>query len=325
MTRLYVIFCLLPFTVWGIDRVELHQMLLATATNQGPAYLAARNAIIGMDAKVLPLLVSASHDRDLSWQQKLAARICYERMSRGDEIQALREHDWLSYPPYLPLDQLMALETSQTNSGANVQRITTRGRNSILWTPAGEMRKYVMPKCKELGLWYYYIELTWKNTGECAIFRQHKDVKFNLLWPGWCRGVLKDQPEDVWLRLAILERLQNDPTLEDRENLEFYREFLRGGCEVSILVDRFDAYFEREATGMESYQGERAKTYLRLFQPIFACADSRHADLLEKFISEHPALAELKLKVAEVRARPAPVAKAEPAFRLGTNVVAVAP
>ena len=53
-------------------------------------------------------------------------------------------------------------------------------------------------------------------------------------------------------------------------------------------------------------------------------ADSHNADLLEKFVAEHPALAELKPKLAEVRARPAPAAKVEPPFRLGTNVVALA-
>jgi len=58
---------------------------------------------------------------------------------------------------------------------------------------------------------------------------------------------------------------------------------------------------------------------------MLSFADSRHADLLEKFISEKPALEPLKKRLAEVRARPAPLPQHEPPFRLGTNAVVIVP
>ena len=54
-----------------------------------------------------------------------------------------------------------------------------------------------------------------------------------------------------------------------------------------------------------------------------AFADSRHADLLEKFMSEKPALEPLKKRLAEVRARPAPPPVTEPPFRLVNELVIV--
>ena len=74
-------------------------------------------------------------------------------------------------------------------------------------------------------------------------------------------------------------------------------------------------------TGTEVFPGANETTYRGMFKPILDFADSRHADLIEKFIAEHPALAPLKDQVAEIRKRPAPAARVEPPFRLGMQLV----
>ena len=325
MSRTLILFCLLPCFTWGIERAKLDHMLIAAASNQGSAYLADRNAIINLGTNALPMLAQAGCDKTLIWQQRLLARICYERITRGNEILSLRENDWRSYPPYLPLDQQMALEASQTNASVN-SKPTKKMNKPTFWTPAGEMRIYVMPKCVEFRLWYYYIELTWKKTYECAIFKQKPDKGFNSLWPKWCRETLKNQPEELYMLSVIFDRLQNDTTLADSENVEFYKEFLKNkeADAVPVLVERYDAYNKREVIGPELFAGRHAELYRGMFEKIFSFADSRHADLLEKFIDEHSALAELKPKLANVRARPAPEPKTDPPFRRGTNVVSVA-
>ena len=56
MKRLLCILYLLPPAVWGVERNELNVMLQAAATNQGAAYLVARNAIANLDTNALPIL-----------------------------------------------------------------------------------------------------------------------------------------------------------------------------------------------------------------------------------------------------------------------------
>ncbi len=184
------------------------------------------------------------------------------------------------------------------------------------------MGQYVVPKCQEAGLWYYFVELTWKETGENASLKP-RDPRFERAWPWWCRKALEGQPEESFLTSAIIERLQNDQELVDRENLEFYKNLLKaqGADTVPVLVQRYEAFYRREVNGPEDFPGSHAITYRRMFEPILSFADTRHVDLLEKFIDDHAPLADLKLRLADVRARSAPEAKTDPSFRLGTMPV----
>ena len=94
MSRTLTLFCLLPCFTWGIERAKLDHMLIAAASNQGAAYLVARNAIVEQGTNALPILDRLTVEKDLSWQQRLVARICYERILRGAEIEGLRHCDW---------------------------------------------------------------------------------------------------------------------------------------------------------------------------------------------------------------------------------------
>lgn len=300
MNKTIALLCLLPYAAWGVERTELDKMLDTAATNQSESYILARNAITNEGTKIITLLTQAGSDSNLSWQQRLVARICCEQIARSSEVDALRHCDWRKLPGY------------------NVQ-----WEKSMLG-PGFKMTAIAVPHLASAGLWYYYIEMSWKLNIE----RDKTSFKdSNKYIPWWGRMALAGQPEQQYLHKAMFERLEKDALLKNYDAIALYQELLRNSdvAAVPVLIERFDAYFNREASGLESYQGERAKTYLRLFHPIANFADSRHADLLEKFIAEHPVLAELKPKLAEVRARPAAVAKPEPPFRLGTNLVVVAP
>ena len=186
--------------------------------------------------------------------------------------------------------------------------------------PGLKMQKLALAHLAAEALWYYYIEVTWKTTGE---FSQSPLEKLNEFWPRWCRLAMAGHPEEVYLYKAMEERLEKDVTLQDPDAIELYRSLYdsKQADVVPILVQRYDAFNRRKVTGPEMYPGEDAKIYANGFKSVFNFADSRHADLLEKFIADHPALAELKPKIAEVRARPAPTPKTEPLLRLGTNSV----
>ena len=300
MKNLIATLCLLPLAAWGIDREQLDAMLQTAATNQGPAYLAARTAIIDGGTNALPTLAQAGSDAHLSWQQRLVARIAYERIARGKEIDALRSYDWRTHPGY-----------------------DAKWEGYIVG-PSAQLWRIAIPRFAEKALWYYYIELTWKFTGETAITR---DRRLIADWPRWCRDALANQAEIAYLHLAMIERLDKDTSLDASDAVELYAELLKSNDSdaTTVLVDRFDAYNRHYVKGPEIYPGSHAVTYRGMFEPILSLSDARNATGLQKFIEDHPALADLKPRLAEVQARPAPAAKSIPPFRLGTNTVVVLP
>jgi hypothetical protein len=305
-------------------------MLATAATNRGSAYLEARAEILAPGTNALPALGRCAVALDMPWQQRLVARICYERLSRSADIAALWAYDW------------------RTDKGYDKQ-----WEQHILG-PTANLGKIVVPKCREVGLWYYYVELMWKETGELPTCdkclkpiqeytnpreRQvelerrrkeglrsciHGDGRFRNSWPQWCLDAVSVGPERYWYRQIVSERMLGSPF--SGWHLGRYQTFLREKDPetVPVLVQFYDAY-KSSISGLEMYPGARAEGYKNVFIPIMALADSRHVDLLEKFISEKPALEPLKMRLAEVRARPAPSPVTEPPFRLGTNAVMSVP
>ena len=299
MLRLLSILLLVPIAAWSTENRGFTTMLSTAVTNQGPAYLLARNAIVEHGTNALPILGQLAVENDLSWQQRLIARICYERILRGAEIEGLRHCDWRKQPGYDA-----RWESSMAGPGLRMTEIALRHLESK-------------------GLFYYYIELTWKPSTERAD-TQLKDL--NTYMPWWCRKVLESHPEQVYLQRAMEERLESDILFAAPDANVLYKELLKNKIAdaVPVLVNRYNAFNKREVSGPEIFAGRHAELYRGMFEPILSFADSRHAELLEKFFGEHPALAELKPKMANVRARPAPEPKTDPPFRLGTNVVSVA-
>jgi len=95
---------------------------------------------------------------------------------------------------------------------------------------------------------------------------------------------------------------------------------------VPVLVNRLVVFVKRSRPSTLSAEELEKATGWELNE-LLAFADSRHAELLENFIAQKPALAPLndnlagecwasKHTIAEVRNRPAPPPTAEPPFRL---------
>jgi hypothetical protein len=221
-------------------------------------------------------------------------------MLRGRDIDALRYCTWRDLPGY---------EKQWENS---------------LPGPGVRMTKIAVPYLASLGLWYHYVEMTWKTASELA---PPPSLRINEYIPWWGRKALTDQIEHDYLCRAMAERLAKDALLERPDAVALYKELVKQNeaSAIPVLLMRCEAFYTRTCTGLEMHPGENDGVRRAMVQDILNFADSRHADLLEKFISEKPALEPLKKRLAEVRARPAPPAHSEPPFRLGTNAVVIAP
>ena len=299
MKRVIVILLIvLPVVAQALEREKLNSMLAAAAGAQSNAYLEARQAILDLGSDVLSALAQAAVDPALTWQQRLVARISYERIVRGADIEKLRRYDWRRHPQYK--------EDWERHILGSAYRLGI----------------VVVPTCKEYGLWYYYLELRWKTTGELAI--EPWDKRINESWTGWCVGALIEEPECTYLLKVLRDVLEADATLTDRfHGVRAFRSLLelKDADAVPVLVERYDVYFKQVVNVPEAFPGRHAQLYAGMFGSILSFADSRHAEMLEKFIAERPALAPLKEQVAEIRKRPAPPPRVEPPFRLGQERV----
>jgi hypothetical protein len=183
------------------------------------------------------------------------------------------------------------------------------------------MGEFVVPRCREAGLWYYYLETYWKKTGENAM--PSPDKGFDHVWPWWCVAAVEDQPEDYYRIRVLIQWLMDDKDMSDPYATEFYRALREPKISdaLPILVLRMDS-FARRYVPADYTEKEYSEFYLATLERFMFFADSRHADMIERYIAEHPALAPLNEKLAEVRARP-PQPATEPPFRLGTKLVIV--
>jgi len=295
---LMVVAAALPVAVFALDRAELDCLLARAAAAQGTNYLAIRADLLAPGTNALPLLAAAAVDAGLDWRQRLVARIGYERIVRGADIERFRRLEWHKEPGFDPA-------WSRSHAG-----------------PGLRMEQLAITRFRQFGLWFYYIEMLWKDTAEITTYRLRDADSY---WPAWGFQALFGEPEFHHLKLALVDRVEQDPLLSRKFATYPYGKLIenRFPDAVPVLVRRYEAYNKREVTGQEYFPGRYAELFRGMFAPILDFADERHVELLEAYIAEHPALAELKPKLAEVRARPAPAPVPEPPFRLGTMPVPV--
>lgn len=293
MKRIIIILCLLSLQAYAVSYSELEQRLEDAANTSAGAYVEVRNSIVSLGADALSELARAAENPSLTWQLRLVARICYERMVRGKEIEALISHDWRQHPGF------------------------DRDWENTLGGPGFRMQPLAITYLTKTGLWYYYIEMTWKQTGEVTV----SPLKhINEQWQRWCRLALAGQPEEVLLHRAMAERLEKDERLEASDAVQLYKELLRAkhADAVPVLVRRYEAYNKREIIGPEVFLGSHAITFRGMFQPILDMADERHVELLEAYMARQPWLVERLPALAEVRGRTLE-APAEPPFSMGVD------
>jgi hypothetical protein len=281
----------LTITAWGLEPDETLRLLTEAAETQGEAYLVVRNRLVEMGDEVVPLLRHAGEDGRLTWRERLVARIIQERIQRDDEIKALQMHGWRDYPPYRRVRENPAL--------------SPKGRHGI----AGEMGEHVIPKMKEAGLPYYFIEQNWKTMW---IRREAGRIGLIDLWPRWCRAALSGQPEEIYLWWAIADRIEkNEMFMESYDNRVLYRVMAKQELAqtVPVLLTTRDSYITHEFFKPDQ------RVYRDFLLRVISFAEPQHMELLEQFIAEREEmLGDLRPRLDEVRKRePQPVV--EPPFR----------
>lgn len=319
MKTMIFLLCLVPVCVMAGELSGISDMLVLAASVDTDGYIEVRKAIADIGAPALPVLGREAENMERPWQQRLVARICYERIMRGADIQDLRKEDWSSYPPYQPR-QMGVLVLTEMPDGTRSAEMRPSGASVGIPRsgPSYLMDAHVIPHCQKMALWYYFIELTWKQTGEGPL--NIDDPKFIERWPTWCRMALSGRPEEVYLFLTMTDRLEKDELLEAADATQLYRELLNAQWPeaVPVLVRRYDAYNKRKVRGPEVFPGSQAITFRGMFQPILDTADHRHAELLEVYMTGESRLAELLPALADVRGRAAAATKAELSFSLDT-------
>jgi hypothetical protein len=290
----------------------------------GGEYLNARSAIMKLGADVQPDLLRLSTDSSVAWNTQLVARICYEKLVRGKEIDEVCRHDWKSYPPY-------------SRPGASTNRYGTDDQGKIILLeiippPPGHVEipvsgpSYLMGDdvrkvLREAGLWYYYIEQGWKRTDEGPPAMRF-DNRFMEAWTGWCANVVKEQPEKIWWARAVADRLEKSD-FKDWRDRDLFEQLMQSGEGEAVpsLVRRFDDYFMADTKGREANPGSWKRSYPSRFVKFLPHASTRHFGLLEQTFNNQPLLEPLRPELAVIQARANRDETERLRFRLGSTLV----
>lgn len=209
MKQVLLVAMMVTANVFAIERKDVMPLIEEASGKREAAYVEIRDKIVGYGTNALPLLAELAIDEALSWQQRLISRICYERIERIKDIKKLVETDWYAHPKF------------------------DNNWNMLLPGPEAKMHDMVEADLKTVGLWYYYLELEWKTTGELAEIRRGDHYR----WASWCTRSVKDNPEErIWF-LRICSELMTitpcprwddflSPTLrrEKKSDIEFLLE-----------------------------------------------------------------------------------------------------
>jgi len=185
MRRMLIFTAMVTANVLAAERRQLMPFIEEAATKRESAYLEVRNKILEHGTNTLPVLAELAVDETLPWQQRLTARICYERIERGKEIKKLLETDWYAHPKIDPQWSIPIVG------------------------PEAHIAGLVRDEVKEVGLWYYCLEQEWKMTGEKGNLRDYAGYSF---WTTACSLVVKDNPEErLWFLRVCADLMANVP------------------------------------------------------------------------------------------------------------------
>jgi hypothetical protein len=307
--------------VLAIPEMEAKLGLVAEAT--GDVYRKSRDEAVALGAKVLPDLLRMATTDGVGWKTQLMARIVYERIERMEALEGVLTHDWKSYPPYAkPWLPRIRVETNSAGEKVSIDIPPPPGHVSIPMTGQSSlMGQHVLPVLREAGLWYYYIEQVWKQTGEGPPAMKF-DHLFMERWVGWCAAVVKEQPEKIWWARVVADRLETSDFMDWRDR-DLFKALLESGESdtVHFLVRRFDDYFRADAKGLDESNWMWRESYPLRFMPIFGMADESHVGPLGEHIQSHPLLHPHLGKLEKVRKRPPNDETKRLRFRLGANWV----
>ncbi len=269
---------------YGAGQTDFSHMIRSAAESSGATYIVRRDAVVALGETALPWLAEAATDESLTWQERLTARICFERIAREDDIRELLGHDWQQHPNY------------------------QGGLVHIVGRHVG-MGQYVRPEMRKTGLWYTYIETVLKRTGEAAV--PSFDKKFDQSWPGWAKAVIWEEPERQYLMKHVIQRLDNKRDQVLHSMLSDGRISASPSALVKAIED-----FSRES-GYKRYD-----EISDLLFTVISLADVSHHASLDSFLQRFPGRTRFLNHLEKVKTRKSSVLLKEPPFRLGTEPAA---
>jgi hypothetical protein len=277
----------LSLTVEAADTVLLSELLTKTICSSGTNYIRARNNIITHGKTLLPALQTATEDRSLNWQQRLMARICVEWMTRGSEVDALRAHSWETDP-----------ERELQMGGSII------GLGDDIWFLAAK-------RFKERRLWYYYLEILLKETGEYSVGCRHPSV--SRYWPRYARNALYGEPEDFYRINDLREVLRRDPELKTREAYGAYAHAIRNKVSEVMpeLLATFPFWLDFHAESVKD------RVCFDRFPQLIQFARPQDAELIERCMKIRPILERFRPRVDALRKLPSVKETTEPPFQPG--------
>lgn len=278
MKKVLLLVTVITANAFAAERKELMPLIEAAVAAQSNAYIEARERITAFDETAIPILGMIAKDNSLPWQQRLVARICYERMDRKGDIEKLLAMDWYRHPNFDPKWK------------------------EFITGPELFMGKMVVPELKAAGLWYYCLELVWKMTDEKPKLWADRG-KNRYHWIHWCVTAVKDNPEErIWFLRVCADVLETAPP---HPLADWLRPVLSNEKTPDVVPLLF-RYCINKDTEIGPW-----------FYDILKYADTRSLDVLEAYISTKPNSDYHNGAFRLVRERPVPPAP-EPPFRLGT-------
>lgn len=142
----------------------------------------ARKELVSDGSNDVSVLTAISTNRSERWQIRLVAGIAAERILKGAEIDALVNREWQKEPGY------------------NKEWIEFREGPVIGLTPL------IIKRCKEMGLWWHYMEVVWKETGEHSK-KVHMREDY---WRGAYRGACYNSPLHFFMLEVCKDRIRRD-------------------------------------------------------------------------------------------------------------------
>lgn len=215
MKRVPGIICcfLCVLTVYAEPSAITLKMLKDTFVAEGKDYLAQRDAIIKKATagktgeEFLEELKDVAMDELLSWQTRLMANICVERVKKGNEINELIEYDWRTHPEY-----------NKVHKGSR----------------AGPMRYFgpvIYQDLKEKKMWFYYLELVWRDTGEYDM--SIPKIRYER-WRGMSKKALTDSPESYYLIRILEKQISKDPNMGKHHTQCVYSYLIKHSDQTSM-------------------------------------------------------------------------------------------
>ena len=182
-SRLLMRVMLCACCAWADEVLELQPRLAEAAGAQGQAYVELRDRLVSTVST--NALFAAVDDTRLAWRERLVARIVLERMLRGADIQALRNYDWPKDPEFNP------------------------DWRKYITDFAYDMGPLADPRLDAAGLWYYYLEINWKDTQENS--NEHFGWRLADVWHSYLLRAADRAPEGAYRHRVMMDRLADDP------------------------------------------------------------------------------------------------------------------